>query len=153
MASLLSMLQILRRLRAMSGRERQALVRGSLLIAFLRIGLLLLPFRVLLRAAQRMAPVARTRSARFDKDLAVWAVSSAARRFLRKNPCLTQALATLVLFRRAGVPAELHLGVARPDGQDLTAHAWVEISVVAVTLKKESVLEYTPLTTPDAGDV
>src|SRR5882762_1074593 len=40
--------------------------------------------------------------------------------------CLTQALAALTLLGHFGQTASLRFGIAKQEGGDLTAHAWVE---------------------------
>lgn len=128
----------LNRFRELSPERRRAVTRAGLLIVAVRAGLAVLPFRYLLRAVRRAArPRAgsRPRSGRpsqFDKDLAVWAVEAAGRRLLTSNPCLPQALAVLILFRRAGEDAELRMGVTRDEDAPFKAHAWIESDGVVV---------------------
>jgi len=122
----------LSRFRELSPEEKRAVMRAGLLVAVIRVGLAVLPFRRMLRAVRRAARPhtgSRPRSGRpsqFDKDLAVWAVEAAGRRLLTSNPCLPQALAVLILFRRAGEDAELHMGVSRDGDGPFEAHAWIE---------------------------
>lgn len=107
-------------------------MRAGLLIVALQAALKVLPFQRVLEGVYR---VARPRPSegylsgeysQFDRDLAVWAVEAAGRRLLSRNPCLPRALAVLILFRRGGEVAELHLGVARDGDGPVEAHAWVE---------------------------
>jgi hypothetical protein len=83
--------------------------------------------------------------------MAVWSVEAAGRRLLSRNPCLPKALAVLVLFRRAGVDAELRLGVAREDGRSVRAHAWVESEGEVVIGGDVPLADYTPLPTLERG--
>jgi len=55
-----------------------------------------------------------------------WAVETAAARGLIAAACLPRALAACAMLRRRGIPCRLHLGVAR-NGENLAAHAWVEV--------------------------
>jgi hypothetical protein len=122
----------LKRYRDRTPAERVAAFRAGLLIAILQIGLAVLPFRRVMRFAYRMGTPrsgpagSAASSSQFDRDLAVWAVEAAGRRLLSRNPCLPKALAVLILFRRAGVDAELLVGVARDADGPVQAHAWVE---------------------------
>ncbi len=104
------------------------MARAGLLVAGLQTALSLLPFRHVMRGVYRLArpraPLAGT--SQFDRDLAVWAVEASGRRLLSRNPCLPKALAVLILFRRGGADAELHVGVARESDGPVEAHAWVE---------------------------
>jgi hypothetical protein len=125
----------LKRFRDRTPAERRAVTRAGMLIAAIQTALAVLSFRQVMRlvsrvAIPRAAPAQGSReTSQFDRDLAVWAVEAAGRRLLSKNPCLPKALAVLVLFRRGGEEAELHLGVARSveDSENgVRAHAWVE---------------------------
>jgi hypothetical protein len=49
-----------------------------------------------------------------------------------RDTCLYRALAACVLLRRAGTDARLRIGVARPAGRRLQAHAWVVDAAGAV---------------------
>jgi hypothetical protein len=51
---------------------------------------------------------------------------SFASRVVPKASCLTQALALRWMLNRRGIASTLRFGVARPDGQKLAAHAWLE---------------------------
>ena len=92
-----------------------------------RLGLWVVPFRALQRAAERLG---RPLSGSVDPppgeaDRIGWAVGSAAR-FVPRASCLTQALAAKTLLARRGHPAEVRLGVARDERGRFLAHAWVE---------------------------
>jgi hypothetical protein len=141
----------LKRVRERTPAERWAALRASLLIAWLQTCLAVLPFRTVMRMVHRIAGPAGSaapgaaRPSHFDKDLAVWAVEAAGRRLLSKNPCLPKALAGLILLRRAGADAELHLGVARGGDSPVRAHAWV-VSDGSVVIGGDVPLDdYTPL--------
>jgi hypothetical protein len=126
------MRKTLKRYRDRTPEERGAVTRAGLLIVILQTALKVLPFQRVMVGVDR---VARPRPSvgsgqdghsQFDRDLAVWAVEAAGRRLLSRNPCLPKALAVLILFHRAGVPAELRLGVTREADGPVEAHAWVE---------------------------
>ena len=62
-----------------------------------------------------------------DEQRLLWAVAAVSRRLFPARPCLTQALAAQVLLRwKKGRPAQLRIGVARADGNQIQAHAWLE---------------------------
>ncbi len=126
-------------------------MRVGWLIVAIRMGLFLLPFRVLVRLVDLIGgAVGRPPDPRFDAELTVWAVEAVGRRLLGRNPCLTQALAVDYLFRRAGVPADLHIGVARQENGELKAHAWVESEGEVVIGGNEPLSEYTRLPSLEA---
>jgi hypothetical protein len=92
-------------------------------VLLVRIGLWLLPFRLVHRAvaarAKRSAMTAET-----SVEQITWAVTAAARRVPGAS-CLTQALAGTLLLAAAGHEATLRFGVTKDEGQ-LRAHAWIE---------------------------
>ncbi|MCL7959678.1 MAG: lasso peptide biosynthesis B2 protein [marine benthic group bacterium] len=128
------MRKTLKRYRDRSPEERGAVTRAGLLIVTLQAMLRVLPFQKVMDGVYRVArPPASAgfghgEHSQFDRDLAVWAVEAAGRKLLSRNPCLPKALAVLILFRRAGEPAELRLGVAREADGPVEAHAWIESS-------------------------
>lgn len=131
----------LRKLARASWAERRALLRAAVLLIAARTALLTLPLRTVLRLAERAgghgersrppagdSASAHGRAAGADPHLRrmIWAVEIMGNRLFPKNPCLTQALVIQVLFRRAGRPAELRIGVRREADATPQAHAWVE---------------------------
>lgn len=56
-------------------------------------------------------------------DRLAWAIRTAARR-LPGTSCLASALALQRMLSAGGLDSELHIGVARNDG-DFAAHAWL----------------------------
>ena len=93
---------------------------------------------VLARLAVRFIPPARVfawanrpprRIRRFAIDEAnwiSWAVENVGARPWMHSLCLPRALAAHAMLRRRGIASQLCLGVAR-EGDELAAHAWVEI--------------------------
>jgi hypothetical protein len=109
-----------RYLRLTSDRKRHLHAALAWLILF-RIGLMLLPLRTL----QRFSPkVSTKRPGAASLDALRWAVLAAARR-LPGTRCLPRALALQALMARAGMPAQLCIGVAKEPASPLEAHAWV----------------------------
>jgi hypothetical protein len=85
----------------------------------------LLPFRRVTALARPPkgsppAPAAREQAIR----AVAWAVAASARRVPWRAKCIEQGFAAQWMLRRRRVPAVLHYGIARRDG-DLTAHVWV----------------------------
>jgi hypothetical protein len=110
--------------------------------AGVRLGLWLLPFRVLNRAVARLARPARALT-RQPLERVIWSVHVASR-FVPRATCLTQSLAAQILLARRGYPAALRLGVAREAGQ-FDAHAWLE-SNGRVVIGNADLWRYTPMT-------
>lgn len=141
---------MIRRLREFLGlppSDQALLVETAALLAAIRAGLCVLPFRVLRRVLVRMASAAARRS---PADRAVaervgWAVGVAGRHVPACRLCLAQALAAEVLLARRGCPARFRIGVARPAESKLQAHAWVESGGAVVVGGRESASRFTPL--------
>jgi hypothetical protein len=153
------MMSALGKLAHASWAERGALFRAVVLLIAVRTALVTLPLRTVLRLAERAAargarprPAGDSTSARSGAagadahlDRMVWAVEVMGARLFPKNPCLTQALVIQVLFRRAGRPAELRIGVRRETDATPQAHAWVESEGAIVIGQSEAVRGYVSL--------
>jgi hypothetical protein len=114
----------LRKFFRLSRSERWLLIKATLLLGAIRIGLRLLSFQSL---KQLLNLVSKPRMAdQFSSDQIVWAVIAASRFVLGDKPCLTQALAVQLLLKRRGYPASVRIGVAQKERGELQAHAWVE---------------------------
>jgi Transglutaminase-like superfamily len=107
--------------------DRSLLIYSALLLAGVRLGLWLLPFRSLHRL------LVKFNRDRHDSqgvepatiDRVSWAVTVASR-YIPSATCLTQALATKVLLCRRGQASVLRIGVTRSTGGEFLAHAWIE---------------------------
>lgn len=106
--------------------ERRLLVKAFLLVAAVRLGLWLLPFSTQRRILSRLDQVhPRPSRVAVSPDRIAWAVVVASR-YVPRATCLTQALATQLLLKKAGVLALLRIGVAKDAKGVFQAHAWVE---------------------------
>lgn len=127
-------------------RRLALLAEAALALAAARLALGLLPFRRIVRYLGAPVSVARDPSAplplpqRQRAREVAWALRAAAKRLPLDTACLTQALAGRALLRRRGLPATVHLGVARGLGRELppidtatVAHAWLESRGVRVS--------------------
>jgi hypothetical protein len=121
--------------------KRRTIRRAYLREAFLAI--------VMAQLAVRFIPPARVfawvnrplrRLNRFAADDATWvswAVETVGAKSRVSALCLPRALAAHAMLRRRGIASRLCLGVAR-DGQDLAAHAWVEVGGREIVLNPET---------------
>lgn len=138
----------------LSATDRRLLVKAMLFVWMVRMGLWLLPFRIVRRLLARLTH-GSTGAPASDCTLVnriVWAVTIASR-YVPMATCLTQALATKMLLCRYGYPASVHIGVARSEGGQFQAHAWVESNGSVVIGGSEAALKrYTLLMTSD-GDL
>lgn len=109
--------------------ERRLMLRALPLVILVRLGLTLLPYRVVRQWASRLAP--RAGQGREDRlhGRDVMGLTQAIERVSRFVPaasCLTQAITAQVMLARRGQAARLHIGVARADDGKFEAHAWIE---------------------------
>ena len=109
-------------------RDRQTglLLPALILVSAIRLGLWLLPVRVVGGA---LGAIVRPRKGSIPDSSFADRVNRAvgqAGRVVPRASCLTQALAGQALLERHGVPTRLHIGVIREAGQALRGHAWVE---------------------------
>jgi hypothetical protein len=124
---LVKLSSLLRKLRSLNGEDRVALIPATLRLLTVRVALRILPFRTVLRWAER--PVKEDQSPRHLAPgtlRRIRALERAGHGLFPKNPCLTQALAAHRLLRKKGQPSELRIGVRRTTERLLEAHAWVE---------------------------
>jgi hypothetical protein len=106
--------------------ERRLIVAAAGLLAGIRIGLWVLPFRRVHAAARSLANGPRPRDGGGPPvERIVWAVG-AADRFVPRTTCLVRALAAQTLLARFGHASQLRLGVAGGSGRLFEAHAWLE---------------------------
>jgi hypothetical protein len=111
----------LRRFAALNPQDRNLLLRALFLVAAVRTGLFLLPFRTV----KRMTEIARRRAATVHSaGRCAWAVRAASR-YVPGATCLTQALAAQVLLTESGYDSRIEIGVAKDEHRRFRAHAWV----------------------------
>jgi hypothetical protein len=110
-------------------RRRPSVFVGKvwLLALVIRLALWLLPFGVLQRLVRRWGRGTPGHgAARHRPPQVVAETVRYATRFVPRASCLTQALVTQVLLRRAGFAPALRIGLARRAGGAVSAHAWLE---------------------------
>jgi transglutaminase superfamily protein len=125
----------------LSSADRGLLLGSALLLIAIRLGLWLLPFRILLR----LLPASQRREEeQLSIARAAWSVRVMSR-YVPAASCLTQALAMLVLLNRFGHSSELRIGVVKNDADRLKAHAWVECEGKIVIGSRMDLSRYTVL--------
>jgi Transglutaminase-like superfamily len=117
----------LSKFRRLPAADRRLLLKTVLLVWTVRLGLWLLPFRLMRRLLAKLAlnPVGSQVCGPTVVARYVWAVTVACR-YVPATTCLTQALVTKMLLGHHGHHASVRIGVARSAGGELQAHAWVE---------------------------
>jgi len=128
-------IRALARFLALPPREQGRTVEAAVLLLVVRLLLGLVPFRWALRLL-RVSPGHASDGRRSTAEAAQVgrAIARAARWVPFRAVCLQQAFAAMLMLRRRGLAATVHLGVARePPGTDLTAHAWSRCGDIPVT--------------------
>lgn len=128
--------------------DQRLLIKALALVCCIRLGLRLLPFRVLIEKVEKIAARVNSDSPHLQDSQMVRKVASCVRRVSRYVPassCLAQALATQVLLARRGQNAKLRIGVTKGDKGQLKAHAWVESNGKIIIGRVRDLRDYTVL--------
>ena len=115
-------MRLISRFLALPSEEKSLLIKASILLWAIRIGLWVLPFRALYSISAR-GP-SKPKQTNPSEERIVWAVKAASR-YVPRATCLTQAMTARILLSMYGYCADLRIGVARESNQ-LKAHAWLE---------------------------
>ena len=108
-------------------RDKYLLIRIAFLMLAIRLGLSVVPFKVLLsflrswregRASGHVLDPKRVKRA-------MWGIRVISP-YIPGVTCLTQALAALMLLGTFDQTVSVRIGIAKEEGGDLIAHAWVE---------------------------
>ena len=115
----------LARIQAATPGELGLLTEAVLALGVASFVVALLPFRKVAALARLPGGTPPAQAAQAQAIRSVrWAVSASARRVPWRAKCIEQGFAAQWMLRRRRVPAVLHYGIARRDG-DLAAHVWV----------------------------
>lgn len=127
--------------------DRHLLIKAALLVGAVRLGLWVLPFRVLRRLVEvRDGKIFELQNSTTRMDRIIWAVKLASQ-YIPAATCLTQAFASEALLTRNGYPAVLRIGVVKTDEGQLEAHAWVECNGAVVIGNLRDLARYNALPT------
>lgn len=130
--------------------EKRDLATAVGLLILVRLGLWLLPFRVLFRLVYRRQATATASGERSPAARrAAWAIQTASRYVPGTHSCLPRALAAHLLLRQRGIPARLQVGVAPGENGQLAAHAWVEDQQGVLVGNLPDLARFVPLPLPD----
>ncbi|KAB8330904.1 lasso peptide biosynthesis B2 protein [Scytonema tolypothrichoides VB-61278] len=121
----------LRNFLKLSGSDRYLLAITFILLGAIRLGLFFLAFRNLLKLLQKInKPNIRfpfeIQKSQISVGKIVWAVNVATRYMPGGAKCLARALTTHFFMNRYHYSSELRIGVAKEQGGQLEAHAWIE---------------------------
>jgi len=124
-----------RRFVALRPAERSRAIEAAFYLLAVRLALALLPLpRVLRLFGIAQGDAGAGRVAAGEAEEVGRAIARAARHVPFRAACLQQAFAALLMLRRRGLSATVHLGLAREEGSDgLKAHAWSRCGELPVT--------------------
>lgn len=137
----------LRRVLQLSPQESILLFITFSLLVTIRLGLFLLPFRILLQLLRSIDQTFTHTSAQGTDAVRkiVWAVEVCSRWMPGGVKCLARALTTKVLLNWYGYTPDLRIGVAKGDDGQLEAHAWIEYQGRVVIGNLRDLTRYIPL--------
>jgi hypothetical protein len=127
--------------------EKLLLLRTLFIMGWIRVGLWLLPFRVM---KNFVFADGRKKDSSYSVEQFVWAVRASSR-YVPVATCLTQALTAQVLLSRAGHRPRVEIGVALSEKNQFQAHAWLVLKD-QVLVGDIGVERYTPLTSWEEGN-
>ena len=140
----------------LSGTERRDFFLGLLFLPAVVIWLRVSAFRRVQQASEKWYGDAALRNQRDSTRIFTESQSAsrmldvASRRGLVRGNCLSRSIALCWLLRRRGIPAQLRIG-ARKIGNQLEAHAWVEVAGRAVNDSDDVQTRYAPFAGPITG--
>ncbi len=138
--------------------DQRLLIAALARVCCVRLGLWVLPFRVMKERVEKITSSAASSSGQpVTQNLrVVLRVASSVRRASRYVPaatCLTQALATQILLARRGQVSNLRIGVSKGQEGELKAHAWVESEGKIVMGNRSNLLGYAVLSPMNSGRI
>lgn len=120
----------IRKILALSGRERFLLVEAFIYLGLARAALLIIPFK---HIAPHLGQQVRDDHIRIlDEPSSTvarqvgWAVDVMSYHTPWESACLAQAIAGKFMLKRRGLTSLLYLGMKKDDTGTLTAHAWLQ---------------------------
>ena len=140
----------------LSGTERRDFFLGLLFLPVVVIWLRVSTFQSIQQASEKRYGDAALTNQRDSTKIFTESQSAsrmldvASRRGLVRGNCLSRSIALCWLLRRRGVPAQLRIG-ARKMGNQLEAHAWVEVAGRAVNDSDDVQTRYAPFAGPITG--
>lgn len=140
---ILNLSKVLRR----SPQDYILLFQAFSLLTAIRLGLFLLPFRILLGLLRTISYPATHTSAKgmHAVKTIVWAVEVSSRYTPGGAKCLARALTAKVLLNWHGYAPDLKIGVAKSNGGTLEAHAWIEHQGQVVIGRLKDLSKFIPL--------
>ncbi|HEV2521592.1 MAG TPA: lasso peptide biosynthesis B2 protein [Candidatus Acidoferrales bacterium] len=137
----------------LSGRERRDFFLGLLFLPVVVIWLRVSTFQGVQQALEKWHGTAALTNQRdgarifTESQSASRMLDAASRRGVVRGNCLSRSIALCWLLRRRGIPAQLRIG-ARKIGNQLEAHAWIEVAGHAINDSDDVQTRYAPFAGP-----
>lgn len=130
----------------MGAGDRHLLIMTLIILATIRLGLWLMPFRTLLKLIAKInQPSDRPQVTNPVSVRKIACSVNAVCRYMPGVKCLARALTTQVLMSRHSLACELRIGVAKAEGGKLEAHAWIEYQGLIVIGNLQDLSRFMPL--------
>lgn len=142
----------------LSGRERRDFFLGLLFLPLVVAWLRVSTFRSVQQVLEKWHGDAALTNQRDDtgalaeSQSASRMLDAASRRGLVRGNCLSRSIALWWLLRRRGIPAQLRIG-ARKIGNQLEAHAWIEVAGHAINDSDDVQTRYARFAGPVTDDM
>lgn len=142
----------------LSGRERRDFFLGLLFLPAVVIWLRVSTFQRVQQALEKWHGTAALANHRdntrifTESQSASRMLDAASRRGVVRGNCLSRSMVLCWLLRRRGIPAHLRIG-ARKIGNQLEAHAWVEVAGRAINDSDDVQTRYAPFAGPVTGNM
>jgi hypothetical protein len=134
------------RLLRLSRSDCLLLIKTFIWLGLIRLGLWILPFKVLLEYLSKASqPDYTTSNSSIKLHKIIWAVDVNSRYMPGYTKCLARALTTQVLLTQQGYASDLRIGVAKHESGHLQAHAWIEYQGTVVIGNLEDLSRFSPL--------
>mgnify|MGYP001826655551 CR=1 FL=1 len=115
----------LNKFRALSGADKWLLLHAAVWLALARIMLLVLPFPKLAARLSRESDAAKGDPDPEMVERVGSAVRIAANNVPWRSDCFPQSIAGWMLLKHHGYNSIIHLGVERPEEDQIAGHAWL----------------------------
>jgi len=116
--------------------EWRILAEACACLVAARVAVWFVPFRRLasgLGDKMSVSPSEDIETHRATSDSIGWAVRALGRRLPGMRQCLVQAIAVTWMLKRRQIPSTLYFGLAKDEGGELEAHAWVRSGTRVLT--------------------
>jgi hypothetical protein len=119
------------------------LIKTTILLMLVKIGLLVMPFQTIYRLLLRLSRSGRPAPDANPRRI-VEAVELSSRNMPFTATCLVRAFTGQVLLQRSGYASDLRIGVARGLNGKMEAHAWIVYQGEVIIGDRDDLSRYIP---------